>query len=121
MASAANWRGRGQRHIARVGLVQPGLRGGTVGRLQLVQFFPGFIGIVAQRGCGDPRHHGAAIIANAVCALDRDEFGRAGLQPLEHAGTGGGIVLLRRQQLRQQRQQLGAEPDLAFGTPLAAN
>ena len=88
---------------------QPGLRRGTVGRLQRLQFPPRFIGIVAQRRRGDPRHHGAAIIADGVGALDRDQFGRARLQPLDDARTGRGIVLLRRQQFRHQRQQFRAE------------
>src|SRR5258708_26073563 len=43
----------GECRVARIGLVEPGLRGGTIGRRKRVQLAPRLAKIVAQRSRGD--------------------------------------------------------------------
>ena len=57
---------------------------------QRLQLAPRLDEIVTQGRGRDPRDDGAAIIADAVGALDADELCRAGLQALDDAGAGGG-------------------------------
>src|SRR5438552_5615654 len=56
----------GERRVAGIGLVEPGLRGGTVGRCERVQLAPRFVEVVAQRRRGDARHHAGAIGAGRI-------------------------------------------------------
>ena len=81
----------GERRIACIGLVEPGLRGGAIGRRQRIQFAPRLGQIVAQRRRRDPRDDGAAIVADGVGALDANKFCRTGLQTIDDAGAGRGI------------------------------
>jgi hypothetical protein len=83
--------GGGQRGVARVGPFKPGLRRGAIVRLQRLQFPPRLVEVISQRSRGDPRHHGAAIGAGGVGALDLDQLGGARLQALDDAGAGRGM------------------------------
>ena len=74
MASSANLREARERGVARIGLVEPGLRRRAIGLGQRLQLAPRLDEIVAQRRRRDPRDDGAAIIADAVGALDADEL-----------------------------------------------
>ena len=57
IASAGELAGGRERGIAGIGLVEPGLRGGAIGRRQRLQFAPRLGEIVAQRRRRDPRDH----------------------------------------------------------------
>src|SRR3982074_884992 len=73
----------GKRRVARVGLVDPGLRGGATARAPRRYLAPGLGVFVAQRRRGDPRDDGAAVVADTVGALDADQLGRARLQAID--------------------------------------
>src|ERR1700730_16638236 len=88
--------GSGERGIARIGLVEPGLRGRAIGWGQRIQFAPRLGKIVAQRRRGDARDDGVAIIAGRICALDPNQLRRAGLQAIDDAGAGSPVVRRRR-------------------------
>ena len=98
-----------ERGIAGIGLVEPGLRGGAIGRRQRLQFAPRLGEIVAQRHRRDPRDHRAAVAADGVGALDANELGRTRLQPIDDARTGRRGLRRRRRQFRHQRQQFAAQ------------
>src|SRR2546429_8006927 len=66
--------GCGKGCVACVCLVEPGLGSGTIGRRQRLQLAPRLGEIVTQRRCRDPRHHGTAIVADAVGAFDTNQF-----------------------------------------------
>jgi len=108
----------GKRGIARIGLVEPGLRGRAIGGRKRVQFAPRIGKIVAQRRRRGPRDNGAAIIAGRIGALDADQLRRAGLQAFDDAGAGARTFRRRRQfgtSVNSSRLSNGA-----FGTPVAA-
>ena len=87
--------GHRERRVARIGLVEPALRGGAIGRRQRLQLAPRFLVIVAQRRGGDARDHIAAVVADRVGALDANQFGGVGPQPVDQrsrwwiSGAGG--------------------------------
>src|SRR5258705_13230253 len=88
--------GRSERRIARVRFVEPGLRGRAIGRRQRLQLAPRLDHVVAQRRRRHPRDDGAAIVADGVGTLDADQFCCAGLQAIDNAGAGGGVLRRRR-------------------------
>ena len=105
--------GSGERGVTRIRLVEPSLRRGPIGRRKCLQFAPRLGEIVAQRCCRDPRDDCAAIVAGGVGPFDAHQLSRAGLQAVDDAGAGRGILRGRWRQLRYQRQQLAVEPGRA--------
>src|SRR3954447_15437137 len=65
----------GERRVAAICLVEPGLRRAAIGRRQRVELAPRLGEIVAQRRGGDARHHAGAIGAGRVRALDTHQLG----------------------------------------------
>ena len=112
----------GKRRVTRIGLVEPGLRGGTIGRRQRVQLAPRFVEIVAQRRRGDPRHYAGAIGAGRIGALDAHELCRARLQAIDDAAAAGGLGFRSRPVRASARwPRVRGTMQAALGMPEAAN
>ena len=72
--------GCGQCRVARIGLVDPGLRRGAIGGRKRFQLAPRLGDIVAHRRRGHPRDDGIALVArDGVGALDADQPRGTGL------------------------------------------
>src|ERR1043166_4560102 len=78
----------GERRIAGIGLLDPALRGGTIGRRKRIELAARFIEIVAQRRRGDARYDAGAIGAGGIRALDAHELCGTGLQAIDNAAAG---------------------------------
>src|SRR6478672_3181740 len=100
---------RGERGVAGIGLVEPGLRRRPIRGRQRIQLAARIRQIIAQRRRGDARDNAAAVVADSIGALDTNQFGGAGLQAIDNACARRGRIVRWRRKLWYDRKQLAAQ------------
>src|SRR6516165_3495704 len=101
--------GGGKRHVALVGLVEPCLRRGAIGRRKRIQLAPRIGKIISQRSRRDAGNHSVAVVADSIGSFDANELCSARLQAIHDSGAGRFSLLRRRRQLRHQRRQFAGQ------------
>ena len=112
--------GSGQRRVAGIGLVEPGLRRGAIGRRQRLQFAPASAKSLRCAAAVIRADHVAPrSLPTASVRSIRTEFGGAGLQPVDDAGSRG-IQRRRRRSASAPAPAVRGSAPSALGTPVAA-